>query len=175
MTDDEKLTLHALSDTTGRIVTFTDFVEDGMDVEIYDDPDEEQGWQGVERVYRSESGEWRVRQLTDEENRARTMRIMDEARRHADGLAAKTRSVRDVTIVAGEVAEGDAIVTRGGASLFTVARRTLDGPYVGLDGAERDLPFRPGPKPTGPAHAHLDRSREISYRWPVDRVIVVRR
>lgn len=69
----EDVTLHAV-DHTGQPITFTDYVYDGDEVDLYDEPEEEKGYQGSRIVYR-ENGEWRLRRLTEAEQERRLGRL----------------------------------------------------------------------------------------------------
>ena len=79
-------TLHAVDDDTGDHITFTDYVNDGSDVELWNNPDEERGFRGVKRLYHDERG-WRLRELTVVENHARNERILERARARDEARA----------------------------------------------------------------------------------------
>jgi hypothetical protein len=77
---DRDCTLDALDDVTGKLMTFNDYVNEGGEVSLYRDPSQERGFLGLRLLYRDDAGTWRLRELTADENTARTARILGEAR-----------------------------------------------------------------------------------------------
>jgi hypothetical protein len=68
-------TLSAVDDVTGNIMSFSDYVDEGQQVDLFRDPDEERGFFGMRLLYRDGRGVFRLRELTADENEERTRRI----------------------------------------------------------------------------------------------------
>lgn len=76
MEAEKRFTLHATDDVTGNAITFTDYCDEGADVELWREPEAERGFLGLKRLYVDDAGEWRLRELTDDERIARNARIL---------------------------------------------------------------------------------------------------
>lgn len=61
-------------DVDGQTIYFTDYVQAGAQVDLWEDPDEEQGFLGARVVERTDDG-WALRPLTDAERGERLDRI----------------------------------------------------------------------------------------------------
>lgn len=73
----ETLTAHD-DERNGELVTFSDYLSEGAEPELYEQPELARGWYGIRKLYRDDTGKWRLRFLTAAENAQRTHRIMEQ-------------------------------------------------------------------------------------------------
>ena len=80
--DSAPYTIEAWDRVDEQLIIFTDYVEEGDEIQLWRNPDEEQGFLGVRVVVR-EDDDWYLRDLTPAENAERTERILSGVRRGA--------------------------------------------------------------------------------------------